>query len=110
MTKNINVKVSNTKKINTKLDQSKSVSIYRGTDETLDINTEVPTTTNIGVKVEKQKTILVNQREEIKRIVDLLDVNTTVLEDGSILIYDESQEKFVASRLLDKQNVNGGHF
>jgi hypothetical protein len=40
----------------------------------------------------------------------LADVNIDAKEDGSLLIYDEQQEKFVASRLLDKQEINGGHF
>ena len=45
-----------------------------------------------------------------KRLSDLLDVDVSAKEDGSLLIYDESEEKFVASRLLEKQIINGGHF
>lgn len=46
----------------------------------------------------------------VRKLSDLVDVDISAREDGSLLIYDEAQEKFVASRLLEKQNINGGHF
>jgi hypothetical protein len=66
----------------------------------------------INVVVAKQKKVLVNQSNAVavRRLSDLLDVDISAKEDGSLLIYDEEQEKFVASTLLEKQNINGGHF
>lgn len=66
----------------------------------------------ISVVVEKQKKVLVNQSGVIavRRLGDLLDVDTSNQVDGSLLIYDEEQKKYVASTLLEKQQINGGHF
>ena len=65
----------------------------------------------ITVKVKKKPKVFVNQSGMVtRRLNDLADVNIDAKEDGSLLIYDEQQEKFVASRLLDKQEINGGHF
>jgi hypothetical protein len=41
---------------------------------------------------------------------DLADVDLSDLQDGSLLIYSSTSEKFEASILLEKQNINGGHF
>jgi hypothetical protein len=40
----------------------------------------------------------------------LVDVDTSNAVDGSVLVYDEIEEKFLATTLLEKQTVNGGHF
>jgi len=66
----------------------------------------------ISVVVAKKKSVLVNQSGVIavRRLGDLLDVDTSTQVDGSILIYDEEREKYIASTLLEKQNINGGHF
>ena len=66
----------------------------------------------LKVIVNPKKTVLVNQSGVIavRKLSDLLDVDVSAKEDGSLLIYDVQQEKFVASRLLDKQEMNGGHF
>lgn len=66
---------------------------------------------NIKVNVKKKPTIFVNQSGVVTRSLDeLADVDISAKKDGSLLIYDENQEKFVASTLLDKQQVNGGFF
>ena len=66
----------------------------------------------ISVVVKPKQTVLVNQSSLIaaKRLSDLLDVDVSTREDGSLLIYDETVEKFKSSTLLEKQNINGGHF
>lgn len=66
----------------------------------------------ISVVVAKKKSVLVNQSGVIavRRLGDLLDVDTSTQVDGSILIYDEEREKYIASTLLEKQQINGGHF
>lgn len=55
---------------------------------------------------------MVNQSGAIavRKLSDLIDVDTSNKTDGSLLIYDDAQKKFVASTLLEKQTVNGGHF
>lgn len=66
----------------------------------------------IKVTVQPKKTVLVNQSGLVssRSLSSLTDVDVSSREDGSILIYDETQNKFVASRLLEKQEMNGGHF
>ncbi len=65
----------------------------------------------ISVKVKKKPKVFVNQSGMVtRRLNDLADVDISAKEDGSLLIYDETQEQFIASRLLDKQEINGGHF
>jgi hypothetical protein len=59
----------------------------------------------------KATKVFVNQSGlVIRRISDLADVNLSAKKDGSLLIYNEDENKFVASTLLDKQEINGGHF
>ena len=71
----------------------------------------VGSSNSITVKVKKKPKVFVNQSGMVtRRLNDLADVDITAKEDGSLLIYDETQEQFVASRLLDKQEINGGHF
>lgn len=38
------------------------------------------------------------------------DVDITNLQDGSVLVYSTSSQKWVAQLDLDKQNVNGGSY
>jgi len=38
------------------------------------------------------------------------DVNTTPLEDGSILVYKTQTNKWTSTRLLDQQFMEGGEF
>lgn len=63
------------------------------------------------VFVKEKPRVLVNQSALVARkLGDLTDVDTSIKTGGSILVYDEEQEKFIASTLLEKQTVNGGHF
>lgn len=69
--------------------------------------------TNRGnvVFVKEKPRVVVNQSGLVARkIGDLTDVDTSNLENGSLLIYNEDQEKFLASTLLQNQTVNGGNF
>lgn len=69
------------------------------------------TSSKLTVKVKKKPKVFVNQSGMVmRRLDDLAGVDLKSKEDGSLLIYDEQQEQFVASRLLDKQEINGGHF
>jgi len=65
----------------------------------------------LSVIVNRKPKVIVNQSNLIvKRLEDLVDVDISTKKDGSLLIYDENEKKFVASTLLDKQQVNGGFF
>ena len=46
----------------------------------------------------------------LRKLGDLSDTNIENLEDGSVLVYDLSVDKWVAQRLLDKQFIDGGEF
>jgi hypothetical protein len=65
---------------------------------------------NLTATVQGKNSVLVNQSGQVRRIADLIDVDLMGLEDGSLLIYNATSEKFEASILLEKQNINGGHF
>ena len=65
---------------------------------------------NLTATVQGKNSVLVNQSGQVRRLADLIDVDLTGLEDGSLLIYNATSEKLEASILLEKQNINGGHF
>lgn len=46
----------------------------------------------------------------VTRITQAEDVNATSLEDGSVLVYSTNEDKWVATRLLEKQYVDSGHY
>jgi hypothetical protein len=64
----------------------------------------------VVVNPKNNLSVLVNQSRQVRRIADLIDVDLMGLEDGSLLIYNATSEKFEASILLEKQNINGGNF
>jgi len=41
---------------------------------------------------------------------DITDVDTTAKENGSVLVYKTFTSKWTATRLLEDQEMNGGHF
>jgi hypothetical protein len=45
-----------------------------------------------------------------RRLRDILDIDATVLEDGAVIVYDESTDTFKTQTLLEKQTLNGGNF
>lgn len=46
----------------------------------------------------------------VTRISQADDVNVSNLENGSVLVYSQSTEKWVATRLLENQSVESGHY
>jgi len=82
---------------------------------------EVPVSSN--TKVTK---VTIEDNTQVKRVVvgrpvrrvneasgslsALSDVDLTNLENGSLLIYSDTSEKFEASRDLEEQNINGGSY
>lgn len=66
---------------------------------------------NLSATVQGKTSVIVNQSGQmIRKLSDLADVDLSGLEDGALLIYNATTEKFVASKELEKQNINGGHF
>ena len=47
---------------------------------------------------------------EIQSMSDIRNVDTTLLEDGSVLVYKTLTNKWTSTRLLDKQNIEAGEF
>jgi len=41
---------------------------------------------------------------------DITDVDTTILADGSVLVYDATALKWKSTIFLEKQDITGGHF
>lgn len=65
----------------------------------------------INVTVKQKPKILVNQAGSFsRRIEDLTNVDVSNKEPGSVLVYDNNTDKWLATLLLDKQTVNGGNF
>ena len=46
----------------------------------------------------------------IQSMSDIGNVDTTLLQDGSVLVYQTLTNKWTSTRLLDKQNVEAGEF
>ena len=76
------------------------------------INAAVRPAQSVQAQLKQKQTVLVNQSGiiAVRRLSDLVDVDVSTKTDGSLLIYDENQQKFIASTLLEKQQINGGHF
>lgn len=76
------------------------------------INASVRPAQSVHAQLKQKQTVLVNQSGiiAVRRLSDLVDVDVSTKMDGSLLIYDENQQKFIASTLLEKQEINGGHF
>lgn len=72
------------------------------------VNRRRPIQTTIAGRDE----ILVNQAPSVgaRRLDDLIDVDTSGKVDGAVLVYDEDLNNFIATRTLEKQDINGGHF
>jgi len=46
----------------------------------------------------------------VKRLRDILDVDSTILENGALLVYDANTDTFKTQTLLESQTLNGGNF
>lgn len=63
------------------------------------------------VFVRTKPKVVVNQSGTVARkLADLADVDASDVEEGSVLVYDESERKFVATLLLQDQKINGGTY
>lgn len=50
---------------------------------------------------------LVTQAGQLR---NLPDVDASKLDDGAVVVYNKSTDKFLTQTLLEKQIINGGHF
>lgn len=115
MTNNISVSVNSPTEKRTKVSIKKrpNVLVNRSEMDTTVTNVTGPVNANRSrVSIKERDNIFINQTQLdwVKYIGDLLDVDDTPKTDGSVLVYDLSTEKFVASTLLEKQTINGGNF
>jgi hypothetical protein len=51
-----------------------------------------------------------NVRTSSGDINNIIGVDTTTKQDGSVLVYNASSENFEATKTLEKQFINGGNF
>ena len=68
--------------------------------------------TNLTAKVGTRDPILVNQAAPVgaRELNDLTDVVISNPADGDVLVYNEDTGVFITTRILEKQDINGGHF
>ena len=75
------------------------------------LNTKYNVSTQIH---ENPPTVLINQAGRfgsgIKKLTELHDVDASNLVDGSIIVYNEAEDKFKTTTALEQQTINGGHF
>lgn len=67
---------------------------------------------SFAVRVSSRPTVVVNQAASAgaRELNDLTDVAITEKADGSVLVYSEVDGVFIATKVLEKQEINGGHF
>jgi DNA-binding LacI/PurR family transcriptional regulator len=59
----------------------------------------------------RRQQVLINQAEQtVRRLGDLLDVDTTNKVDGAIIVYNALTQNFEASLVLNNQTIDGGSY
>jgi hypothetical protein len=59
----------------------------------------------------RRQQVLINQAEQtVRRLGDLLDVDTSNKVDGSIIVYNALTQNFEASLALNNQTIDGGSY
>lgn len=89
------------------------MSTISSNSQTLSARISTSTTSTIVGKTSSGKRIEVNKLGvgTIGRLTELSDVDVTNLEQGAVLIYDETVGKFVAkSTMEDGTTIEGGHY
>jgi len=65
---------------------------------------------DIIATVGSDETLTATLASGVTTLTGLTDVDATNLEDGSVLVYANTTQKFVTTRTLEQQIVNGGLF
>lgn len=89
------------------------MSTISSNSQTLSARISTSNTSTIVGKTSSGKRIEVNKLGvgTIGRLTELSDVDVTNLEQGAVLIYDETVGKFVAkSTMEDGTTIEGGHY
>lgn len=60
------------------------------------------------ILVENTTTTIVT--DGIQSLSEANDVDFTALEDGSLLVYSQTTQKWTATKLLESQNIESGHY
>ena len=55
-------------------------------------------------------TNLYNPIATVQRVIDIGDVDSTELTNGSVLVYNSSISKWITTTTLSAQNMEGGEF
>ena len=65
----------------------------------------------IKATLKDQQDIRIRSASFVARgIADLVDIDTRILKDGSVLVYEKDTEKWTSTTTLQKQNLEGGEF
>ena len=48
--------------------------------------------------------------DQLENIINIGDVDSSTLGDGSVLVYNESTEKWLTTNSLEKQDIDAGEF
>ena len=80
----------------------------------------------VGTGITAKKVIVVGSTTQVKKVVvgtpvkrvtsgafnvnNIIGIDTTGAENGSLLIYSTAVSKWVASKDLQEQNINGGSY
>jgi len=68
-------------------------------------------TKNIRATVKDQDQIRVRSSVAVaRRLEEFTNIDTTDLNDGSVLVYNDIKTDWVATQDLNQQNVDGGEF
>jgi hypothetical protein len=86
------------------------MAIKVGTGQT----TQIKTIRGVGRTTQIKKVVVGRPVRNVSSgttsIDSLLGVDTSAKVDGSVLVYDGTVGKFVATKKLEKQDINGGNY
>lgn len=63
------------------------------------------TSSNPTIKTQAQTVFI-----RAKRFEEFTNIDTTNLEDGTVLVYNSEDQQWVATLILDQQTIDGGTF
>lgn len=70
-----------------------------------DVKAKVSQSRDTAIRATTENTFTV-----ARRIDELVDVNTEILDDGSVLVYDNIREEWISTTLLNEQIIDAGEF
>jgi len=68
-------------------------------------------TRNVRATVRDESGVRVRSNISVsKRLEEFTNIDSTNLQDGSVLVYKTNTSRWTSTRLLNQQNVDGGEF